>query len=91
MCVCTVEESSHHNKLFFNFSLSCCVCVFALLHSSMACHKLLGINLKEKKERKKRIKYRAKLLGFAIIKGNLLPKYGSCSTPSSFAKYYNTF
>ena len=38
------------------FSLSCCVCVFALLHSSIACHKLYGINLKEKEEEKRRQK-----------------------------------
>ena len=33
------------------FSLSCCVCIFALLHSGGPCHKLLGSNLKEKKKR----------------------------------------
>ena len=37
-------------KLFLHLSLSCSVCVFALLHSSIACHKLFGINLKERKK-----------------------------------------
>ena len=32
-------------------TMGCCACVFALLHSSIACHKLLGINLKERKGR----------------------------------------
>ena len=34
-------------KLCLHFSLSCCACVFALLHSRIACHKLFGINLRE--------------------------------------------
>ena len=38
-----------YNFLFITFSLSCCVCVFALLHSSIACRKLFGVNLKERK------------------------------------------
>ena len=37
---------NRYKKLFKNyFSHSCCV--FALLHSSIACHKPFGINLKE--------------------------------------------
>ena len=35
--------------LFKTNSLICCVCVLALLHSSIACHKLFGINLKERR------------------------------------------
>ena len=38
-----------NNSVLFTsyFYLSCCV--FALLHSSIACHKLFGINLRERK------------------------------------------
>ena len=32
--------------------ISSCACVFTLLHSSIACHKIRGINLKERKKRK---------------------------------------
>ena len=39
-------------QVIFNFSLSCCVCVFALLHSSIACHEFFGINLRERKKLK---------------------------------------
>ena len=41
-----------YNDILFTtyFSLSCCVCVFKLLHSSIACDKLFGINLKDRKK-----------------------------------------
>ena len=36
-------------QVILHFLLSLCVCVFALLHFSIVCHKLFGINLKERK------------------------------------------
>ena len=37
--------------LFLHFSLSGCVCVFALLHSSIADISFFGINLKERRKK----------------------------------------
>ena len=46
-----VNNSVLFTSYFLHLSLSCCVCVFALLHSSISCHKLFGINLKERKKK----------------------------------------
>ena len=40
-----IVDNSVLFKLFLHFSVSC---VFALLHSSIACNKLFGINVGEK-------------------------------------------
>ena len=46
--LCLLSAILFYLQVFYLFfSLSCCVCVVALLHSSIDCHMLLGNNVKE--------------------------------------------
>ena len=60
------------------FSLSCCVCVFALLNSSMACHKLCGINLDENNERQY----------VKLASGSHLASWKPIETTDKYLSYY---
>ena len=60
-----LRTKAFYLQVIFKFSLSSCVCVFELVHSSIACHKLFGINLIEKK--KKMLKFPSNILRRILI------------------------